>query len=186
MIKSTWKTTLQIAKYGNKTGCSAAVGKFKSLLPDLSERTVRGFRKMYLGLIKLGEKRNRSLDSHLATWKITTSRKWHWKKSDKLYNDFKLKGGQAIFAIVIVVAKILKEQGDNKSLKALKFGNDWAQSLFRRMGFKKRAAATGKVIISGKKREEAKLIYLYDIVTKIESHNISHRHGTNLQVNLCK
>ena len=76
---------------------------------------------------------------------------------------------------MIVLKKFLKEQGDNKSLKALKFGNDWAQSLFRRMGFKKRAAATGKVIISGKKREEAKLIYLYDIVTKIETYNIPHQ-----------
>ena len=174
MIKSTWRTTLQIAKYCNKTGYSAAVGKFKSLLPDLNESTVCGFRKKYLHLIKLGEKRNRSLDIHPTTWKATTSRQWHWRKSDKSYNDFKLKGGQATFAIAIVVAKSLKEQRDNESLTALKFGNDWTQSLFRWMGFKKRAATIEKVIMPEGTREEAELIYLYDIVTEIETYNIPH------------
>ena len=32
--------------------------------------------------------------------------------------------------------KVGQEQGDNESLKVLKFGKDWAQSLFRQMGFK--------------------------------------------------
>ena len=84
------------------------------------------------------------------------------------------------------VPKALIEKDDHESLKVLKFGKDWTQSFFRRMVFKKRAATTGKVIIPEDARKEAELIYLYDIVTKIESHNISHRHGTNLQVNLCK
>ena len=57
------------------------------------------------------------------------------------------KGGQTTFLIAIAIAKALIEQGDNESLKVLEFGKDWVQSLSRRMGFKKRAATTGKVII---------------------------------------
>ena len=59
----------------------------------------------------------------------------------------RLQGGQATFLIAIAIAKTLIKQGDNESLKVLKFGKDWVQSLSRRMRFKKRAATTGKVII---------------------------------------
>ena len=48
--------------------------------------------------------------------------------------------------IAISVAKALIQQGDNEILEVLKFGKDWVQSLFRRMGFRKCAATTEKVI----------------------------------------
>lgn len=54
----------------------------------------------------------------------------------------------------------------------VKFGKDWAQSFFHRMGFKKRSATTGKVIIPEGARKEAEILYLYDIVTKIENYRI--------------
>ena len=91
------------------------------------------------------------------------------------------KGGQATFSIAIAVAKALIEQGDNnESLKVLKFRKDWAQSSFRRMGFKKSAATTGKVIILAGARKEAELIYLDDFVTKIETYNIPHQLDFNM------
>ena len=43
------------------------------------------------------------------------------------------------------------------------------------MGFKKRAATTGKVIIPEGARKEVELIYLYDIVAKIETYNIPYQ-----------
>ena len=43
------------------------------------------------------------------------------------------------------------------------------------MGFKKHAATTGKVIIPEDAQKEAKLIYQYNIVTKIETYNIPHQ-----------
>ena len=73
------------------------------------------------------------------------------------------------------MAKVLIDQGDNESLKVLKFGKDWVQTLFRRMGFKKLAAITGKVIIPKGARKETELIYQYDIVTKIETYDIPHQ-----------
>ena len=68
--------------------------------------------------------------------------------------NLRYKGGKAIFLTEIAVAKALIKQGGSKSLKVLKFGKGWAQSSFKRMGFKNSA-------------ESAELIYLYDIVTKI-------------------
>ena len=43
------------------------------------------------------------------------------------------------------------------------------------MGFKKRDATTGKVMLPKSARKEAELIYLYDIATKIETYNIPHQ-----------
>ena len=48
------------------------------------------------------------------------------------------------------------------------------------MGFKKRAATTGKVIIPEGARKEVELIYLYDIVAKIETYNIPYQIAFNM------
>ena len=49
-----------------------------------------------------------------------------------------------------------------------------------RMSFKKRAVTTGEVIKSEGAQKEAKLIYLYNIVTKIETYNIPHQLDFNI------
>lgn len=51
-------------------------------------------------------------------------------------------------------------------------GSNWAQSLFRRMGFVKRFGTTGKVPIPEALRKELETSYLHDIVRKIEDNNI--------------
>ena len=48
------------------------------------------------------------------------------------------------------------------------------------MGFKKRATTTGKVIIPEGARKEVELIYLYDIVAKIETYNIPYQIAFNM------
>ena len=44
----------------------------------------------------------------------------------KYIMTLRYKGGQATFSIAIAVSKALIEQDDNKSLKVLRFGKDWA------------------------------------------------------------
>ena len=127
-------------KKPNETGCKPAARKFKSLFRDLNESTVRGFRKKYL---KLAEKRNRSPEKlivNLQHGRPLLLGNDIDKKVRKYIMTLRSKGGKLIFSIAI--AKALIEQGDNKSLKVLKFGKDWTQSLFRRMGFKKRDITT--------------------------------------------
>ena len=48
----------------------------------------------------------------------------------------------------------------------------WAQSLFRRMGFVRRRATTSKLQIPDGAFKEAKLIYLNNIVTKVNRYKI--------------
>ena len=161
-----------------ETGCSAAVRNFKSLFPGLNKSTVRGFQKKYLPQMKLTEKRSRSPEKSIV--KLQRGRPLPLgndidENMRKYIMTFRYNGGQATFSIAIAVAKALIKQCDNKSLKILRFGKDWAQSLFRGMSFKKRAVTTGEVIISEGAQKEAKLIYLYDIVTKNETYNIPHQ-----------
>ena len=48
----------------------------------------------------------------------------------------------------------------------------WAQSLFRRIRFKKRMRTTGKIEIPEGARKEAELLYLRKIVTIVEKYEI--------------
>lgn len=43
------------------------------------------------------------------------------------------------------------------------------------MGFKKCAAVKGKVTMAEGAQKEAEFIYLYDMITKIETHKIPHQ-----------
>ena len=56
----------------------------------------------------------------------------------------------------------------------------WVQSLFRRMGFKKRMRTAGKVEIPEGARKEAELLYLHNIVTIVEKYEIPHSLIMNL------
>ena len=58
------------------------------------------------------------------------------EKVRKYMMSLRYKGVQITFSIAITVAKVFIEQGDNEILKVFKFEKDWAQSLFRWMGFK--------------------------------------------------
>ena len=48
----------------------------------------------------------------------------------------------------------------------------WAKSLFRRMGFKNCMKTTGKIEIPDGARKETQLLYLHDIVSLVDNHNI--------------
>ena len=50
--------------------------------------------------------------------------------------------------------------------------SSWAKSLFKRMGFVKRMKTTGKVEIPEGAMKEAQLLYLHDIMSLVEEHNI--------------
>ena len=91
------------------------------------------------------------------------------EKVRKYIMTLRYKEGQGPFSIAIAVAKALIEQGDNESLKVLKFGKDWAS--FGRIGFKKRAATTGK----GGCTERSRIGLPVRYCKKIETYNIPHQ-----------
>ena len=95
---------------------------------------------------------------------------------DKKVQNFLLavrnRGGKVTYSIAIATAKALIERSSDSSLSLIKPSTNWAQSLFRRMGFKKRATTTGKVSIPEGAKKESELVFLHDIVGKIEKYEI--------------
>ena len=99
---------------------------------------VCGFQKKYLDQMKLIEKRNRSPNMSIVNLQCGRPLLLGNDIDEnvrKYIINLHYKGVQVTFSIVIAVAKALIEQGDNESLKVLKFEKDWSQSLFRWMGF---------------------------------------------------
>ena len=157
--------------------------KFRSKFPTLNESTVREFRKKYLDESKSASNNNRFPQKSILPLPRGRPLLLGVKIDEgvrKFVSALRYRGGRTTFSVAVAVAKALVQKSDDDGLKFLQFGKNWAQSLFRRMCFKKRAATTGKVIIPEGARKEAELMYLHDIVTKIETHNIPPQLAFNM------
>ena len=100
-------------------------------------------------------------------------------KVDEKVQNFLLalrhKGGVVNTVVAIAAAKALISKSDEEHLKLIDLERTfWAKSLFKRMGFTKRAATTGRPEITEGARKEAGLIFHHEIVAKIEKHKIPH------------
>ena len=80
------------------------------------------------------------------------------------------RGGRVSYSIAIETAKVLIERSNHVS--TIVRGVNWVQSLFRRVGSKRRAATTGKVDIPHGARKEAELTFLHDIASKEENNKV--------------
>ena len=90
-------------------------------------------------------------------------------------------GGLVSSAIAISAAKASIAQNPQYNLSHIDLDSSRrAQSLFWRMGFKKRMRTTGKVEIPEGARKEAELLYLHNIVTIVEKYEIPHSLIMNL------
>ena len=84
-------------------------------------------------------------------------------------------GGLVSSTIAISAAKALIARNLQYNLSHIDLDSSyWAQSLFWRMGFKKRMRTTGKVEIPEGAGKEAELLYLHNIVTIVEKNEILH------------
>ena len=84
-------------------------------------------------------------------------------------------GGLVSSAIAISAAKALIARNLQYNLSHIDLDSSYlAQSLFWRMGFKKRMRTTGKVEIPEGAGKEAELLYLHNIVTIVEKYEILH------------
>ena len=66
--------------------------------------------------------------------------------------------------IAIATATGFLKNSTDESINHLNLTRPWAQSLFRRMGFVRRFATTGKVEIPEAVQKEAELLFIHDIV----------------------
>ena len=90
------------------------------------------------------------------------------------------RGGVVSRTITIATARVLIARNLQYNLGHVKIDSSWAQSLFRRMGFKRRMRTTEKVEIPEGARKEAELLYLHDIVSNVEKHDIPSHLVMNL------
>ena len=75
--------------------------------------------------------------------------------------------------MAVVTAKSLIERSNLEHLKDLDLENSsWAKSLFKRMGFVKRAATTERPDIPYGAKKGAKILFLHQIVYLVEGNNI--------------
>ena len=88
-------------------------------------------------------------------------------------------GGVVSRTIAIATARALIARNPQYNLGHVKIDSSLAQSLFRRMGFKRRMRTTGKLKILEGARKQAKLFYLRDI-SILEKHDIPSHFVMNL------
>ena len=83
------------------------------------------------------------------------------------------KGGVVNTVVAVATAKALIARSSDEHLKSLDLDSSfWAKSLFRRMGFTKRACTTSKPEIPELAKKEAQLIFQHQIADLVERHSI--------------
>ena len=86
---------------------------------------------------------------------------------------YRSRGGPVNSLIAVSIAKVLIARNPQLNLDHIDLdSSSWAKSLFQRMGFTRRMKTTGKVEIPEGAKQEAELLYLHNIVTLVEEHNI--------------
>ena len=81
-------------------------------------------------------------------------------------------GGLVYRSIAIATAKALSKRNPQFNLDHFFFGNNWAKSLFFRMGYVRRAKTTSTVQIPEAVQKEAELIFQHKIAKIVEAHQI--------------
>jgi hypothetical protein len=90
----------------------------------------------------------------------------------KFLGALRSKGG-VVNTVVAAVAKALIGKSSDESLKVLDLDNSsWAESLFVRMGFVKRACTTARPEIPEGARKESEIIYHHEITSLVENYLI--------------
>ena len=84
------------------------------------------------------------------------------------------RGGRISRPIAIAAAKALQSRSNDTSVRNMVIRETWAQSLFRRRGYKRRFGTTSNVLISDKARNKIELIFMHKIAQEVEKHNIPH------------
>ena len=129
----------EIGKFASETGDAAAVRKYQKKFGKLNESTVRGFRKKYQQKVLTS---NGSISPTKAFKTQKRGRKLKLgndldESVQKFIMALRNRGGQVTFAIALATAKALIDRSNDVAIRSTKVGKAWAQSLFRRMGFKK-------------------------------------------------
>ena len=96
------------------------------------------------------------------------------------------RGGPVNSLIAKSIAKVLIARNPQLNLDHIDLDlSSWAKSLLQRMGFTRRMKTAGKVEIPEGVKQEAELLYLHNIVTLMEEHDIPQNLILNLDLEVC-
>ena len=175
------KDRFQIGKYAAVHGTSAAAKKFATKDKPLNESSARRFSALYKEEIKKAKKDKRDPKKELVP--LPRGRPLLLDSLDQMVQRCLLalrsQGGVVSRTIAIATARALIARNPQYNLGHVKIDSSLAQSLFRRMGFKRRMRTTGKLKILEGARKQAKLFYLRDI-SILEKHDIPSHFVMNL------
>ena len=164
-----------MGKHASMHGVASVLKKWKKDYPHLSESTVRGFRKRYESQLKEASRKKQSPKKTLRN-KARGRPPLLGENIDTLTQKFlkatRYKGGVVNSTVAIATATALANRYPLLEKDNITLGRSWAQSIFRRMGFVRRRATTGKVEIPQGAQKEAELKFMHQIVNQVEKHNI--------------
>ena len=156
-----------IGKDASFNGPASATRKWKKKYSNLTESTVRGFRKRYIEEINLARRRNTSPKKVIVN--KLRGRPCMLGELDPLVQNYlkatRYKGGVVNSMVAIATAKALVKRYPILQKDGLLIEKSWAKSLFR-------MKTTGKVHIPVGAQKEAELKFLHQIVEKVEEYKI--------------
>ena len=182
-IGRTKKDLLFVIRYAAENGNTAAARKFSSKNKPLNESTARRFCKRYKEELQRSTKEKRKPKTELSLQPrggplMLGSLDEMVQRYIRAYRS---RGGPVNSLIAVSIAKVLITGNPQLNLGHLDLdSSSWAKSLFKRMGFTRRMKTTGKVEIPEGAKQEAELLFLHNIVTLIEEHNIPESLVMNL------
>ena len=175
------KDRFQIGKYIAVHGASAAAKTFATKDKPLNKSLARRFSALYKEEIKEAKKDKRNPKKELVP--LPCRRPLLLVSLDQMVQRFLLalrsRGGVVPRTFTIATAGALISRNPQYNLGHIKIDSYWAQSLFRRMGFKRRMRTTGKLKIPKGARKQAELFYLRDN-SIVEKHDIPSHFVMNL------
>lgn len=181
------KERFDIGKYATIHGGSAAAKKFKTKDKPLNESTARRFNNLYKKELEESTREKRAMTNQFVPLK--RGRPLFLGSLDEMVQRFLIalrSRGVVSRTVAIATTKALISRNPQYELGHIKLDYSWSKSLFMRMGFKKRMKTTSKVEITEGARKEAELLFLHDIVSTIEAHNIPDQLVMNLDQNPMK
>ena len=147
-------------RYAHLHGDASAIKKFALQYPNMNESTVRTFRAKYKSAAAAQDGEVTEIVRKPMSGRSLKLR----KLDDEVQRRLKLireSGGRIDSSIACAVGQAVhKVKGANTNINLTK---GWAKSLFRRMGFTKRAATTGKLNLPKLFVDEKSFTFLNDI-----------------------
>ena len=154
--------------------------KFQQRFLNINESTARTFRRRYESDLTDAKRQGKTP----STSSETTGQAISSGEIDEMLQRYILAAsnqGSVITRVVEVsTAKALMTRNPHLIGNVDVESSHWAQSLYRRMGFRRRQATTSKLEIPEGALKEIKLLFHHDIASKVEKFSIPHSLIINL------